>query len=131
MAMQSRSSSPRQSTDISAGSKPGFSSQSGEQRRAIAVEWEGVAPLIAGEVTLQQANGELALSLPNGQGECTGSYFAIDKQQRSGAWSVSCSNGLSALGTYTAHVRGKGASGEGRDKLGREVKYSIAGAANR
>ena len=131
MAMQSRNSTPRHSPDISARSKPSVSSQSGEQRRAIAVEWEGVAPLIAGEVTLQQANGKLALSLPNGQGECTGSYFVIDKQQRTGAWSVSCSNGLNALGTYTAHGRGKGASGEGRDNLGREVKYSVAGASNR
>lgn len=135
MAMRGQNSRRQQASNTSTGTKPKSSLASDQQavgqRRSIAVEWQGVAPLIAGEVVLQKATGELALSLPNRQGDCTGSYIVNDKREGTGVWSVSCSNGLSALGTFTAYGKGKGASGEGRDNQGREVKYTIAGTTNR
>ena len=130
MAMRDRPTPSQKIPNSSMDSKHKASASAG-QRRAIAVEWQGISPLIAGEIVLQQGRGEIALSLPNQQGDCSGSYFVTDKQRGTGAWSVSCGNGMSALGTFTAYGRDKGASGEGRDNQGREVRYTIAGTTNR
>jgi hypothetical protein len=96
----------------------------------VAIEWEGFANLIAGtiEYRVNKGSGKLAANLPNGIGECSGTY-QYNKQQ-SGTWSVACTNGLSASGTMKAFGPHKGAEGEGTDIKGRKVRFTVGPAQN-
>lgn len=95
--------------------------------RSIAVSWEGYEKLISGTVQLapnQKTVGIFTISLPNGDGNCSGQSKQVDRI--TGVWSISCTNGMSAAGTYEAYGDGKGAAGTGTDTKGKQVKYSIA-----
>jgi len=95
------------------------------EKRSIAAQWEGMSELIAGEIRFQRTNrnGHIKLTLPKSLVECSGVYTMT--AQRKGAWSIGCTDGMSASGTLTAYGRGKGSSGEGRDNKGRSVKFTI------
>lgn len=95
--------------------------------RSIAVSWEGYEKLISGTVHMapnQKTVGIFKISLPNGDGNCSGQSKQVNLS--TGVWSISCTNGMSAAGTYEAYGDGKGASGVGTDTKGKQVKYSIA-----
>lgn len=102
--------------------------ESNGMERAIAVHWEGYAELFAGTIREigNGAKGIVAITLPNNDGECTGGYEADSRT--TGTWSIACTNGLSANGTFTAFGKGKGASGTGSDMQGRKVSYTMGGA---
>ena len=95
------------------------------EKRSIAAQWEGMSELIAGEIRFQRTNrnGHIKLTLPKSLVECTGVYTMT--AQRKGAWSIGCTDGMTASGTLTAYGRGKGSSGEGKDNKGRSVKFTI------
>ncbi len=95
--------------------------------RPIAMNWEGYSKLIAGTVTLNQnkKSDSVAMTLPNGDGTCTGNYTM--QNNTAGVWSLACSNGMAASGTLTAYGQGKGSSGEGVDTKGKKVTYTLGG----
>jgi len=97
------------------------------ERRSIAVQWTGISELIAGEISIQQGkqNGRIKLTLPKARGLCDGTYAMTER--RKGAWSIACTNGVSASGTMVAYGSGKGSSGEGQDDKGRTVKFTVGG----
>lgn len=97
------------------------------ESRSIAVSWDGYDNLISGVVNLNsnmKSIGHIKIALPNNDGNCSGQSKQVD--QRSGVWSISCTNGMVASGTYEAYGDGKGASGIGTDLRGKQVKYTIA-----
>ncbi|KIM00095.1 hypothetical protein CCC_02883 [Paramagnetospirillum magnetotacticum MS-1] len=96
----------------------------GQFVRPLAFEWEGHLGLLAGTVTYSLESTNIAVTLPNGQGGCTG--FA--GKTPTGDWSLSCTNGLTAAGTYTANADGKGSTGSGLDNQGRKIKFSVGGS---
>lgn len=116
---------PRSSTAPK--SVAGTRSPGQELSRPIAFQWDGVADLAAGEVSIRPMSGDFVVTLPNGKGGCSGSYVVNDSQRKTGAWRMSCETGDSALGTFVAYGEGKGASGEGRDGQGRRVRFTIGG----
>ena len=97
------------------------------EQRAIAFRWEGEARLIAGVVTLQQRSraGNISAKLPSGDGECTGVFEAASNGN--GQWALSCTNGLTVVGTFTALGQGKGSVGTGTDSKGKRVEFTLAG----
>ena len=99
------------------------------QTRPIAVEWEGYAELIAGIIGYSEADrvGDVRMLLPGNEGQCTGNYQLF--RYSDGTWSVACTNGLAASGTFKGFGAGKGASGSGTDVQGRKVRWTV-GAAN-
>lgn len=96
-------------------------------KRSIAVQWEGVDGPIAGyvQITDEGKFEKIDLTLPRGLGQCTGK--ANYKQPNRGLWFVKCGDGLTASGAFFAHGSGKGASGDGYDNNGRDVKFTISG----
>lgn len=99
------------------------------QTRPIAVEWEGYVELIAGIIGYREADrgGVVRMQLPSNDGQCTGNYQLFGHSE--GTWSVACTNGLAASGTFKGFGAGKGASGSGTDVQGRKVRWTV-GAAN-
>lgn len=110
---------------------PTFKGDLTTMERAIAVQWEGYADLFAGTIREigNGATGTVAIVLPNNDGHCTGDYKASSRT--AGTWSIKCTNGLAADGTYKAFGSGKGASGTGTDKKGRKVTYTMGGRPKR
>lgn len=103
-------------------------SSSAVERRTLAVRWEGYGNLMVGEAVIQQNKrvATLSIQLPGGDGTCTGMSQANSDAR--GVWTVSCSNKLSAAGTLTTYGTGKGASGSGKDALGRAVEFTMGGS---
>lgn len=93
--------------------------------RPLAVEWSGYDKPVAGNIELEQTRGggTVRLTLPNNEGQCSGSYRL--EPGRGGTWEVSCTNGLTASGTLRDHGAGRGSSGEGIDSKGRSIKYTL------
>ena len=98
----------------------------GEQR-AIAIQWEGER-LVAGVVTIAQRgmSGKIAAKLPTGDGECTGMYEG--NASGTGQWALSCTNGITVVGTFRALGAGKGSVGTGVDSKGRRVEFTVGGS---
>lgn len=95
--------------------------------RPIAIKWEGYPSLIAGTATIRAKgeSGEMTMTLPNNDGRCTGSYRGTNQ----GTWSVACTNGLAASGTYQMRGAGLGSTGTGKDTKGRLVEFTVGGAS--
>ena len=98
-----------------------------EHTRSIAVNWEGYAELFSGTIVETGGGkaGTVKITLPNKDGKCTGNYQATSRA--GGTWKIECTNDLKATGTFTAFGDGKGASGTGKDALGRTVTYTVGG----
>jgi hypothetical protein len=94
--------------------------------RSIALSWEGYDSLIAGSVSFNEADykGTLILSLPNGDGECNGSY-SLQKDGK-GTWQIGCTNNMGAAGTLKWNEI-NGVIGSGRDHNDKKVKFTVAG----
>ena len=97
-----------------------------EGDRSIALSWEGYDSLIAGSVSFNEADykGTLILSLPNGDGECNGSY-SLQKDGK-GTWQIGCTNNMGAAGTLKWNEI-NGVIGSGRDHNDKKVKFTVAG----
>ena len=105
----------------------GTSGFQGWESRPIAVRWEGIGELVAGTLALQQGKrrGQMAMTLPRGDGKCEGTYALA--AQRRGTWSVACTNGLTASGTFEAFGTGQGSAGKGTDNKGRSLRFTVGG----
>jgi len=99
------------------------------EKRTLAVRWEGYGNLMVGEVVIQQNKSlaTLRVQLPAGSGACIGVSQLTTSS--SGIWTMSCPSSVSASGTFVSAGDGKGASGVGKDSVGRAVEYTM-GAAN-
>lgn len=89
----------------------------------LAINWEGFASPIAGLVEVEQrgGTGKIRITLPNGEGICSGSYSVPVNRIRS--WAIACSNGLTASGSSEST---EGATvGAGRDSRGRAIHFSV------
>ena len=97
-----------------------------EITRPIAVRWEGYPSLIAGTVQIREKEktGEVSMVLPNNDGKCVGAYQGENNQ---GTWSVACTNGLAASGTFRLNGQGIGSTGAGKDTKGRSVEFTVGG----
>ena len=117
-----RSQSPRSSR-----AEPVVPPVSSGEQRAIAFRWEGEPQLIAGIVTIQQQgrSGRISAKLPSGDGECTGMYEAAAGGQ--GQWAMSCTGGLTVVGTFRGLGPGKGSVGSGQDSKCKRVEFTLAG----
>ncbi len=98
-----------------------------DDKRSIAISWDGYQNLISGSIELApnpKTVGLVSIKLPNNEGSCSGQTKQIDR--KTGVWSISCTNGMSAAGTYDAYGDGQGASGTGTDSKGNKVRYTIS-----
>lgn len=97
------------------------------QTRSIAVQWTGFSELIAGEISFRKNGqaGRIKLTLSKTLGQCSGTYRMTG--QRSGTWSIACTNGMTASGLLETYGSGKGSSGEGEDNKGHSVKFTVGG----
>jgi hypothetical protein len=94
--------------------------------QSMAVNWDGISNLLAGTITRKNGTNAyiMQLSLPYGIGACDGNVQ--DDGSGKGVWFIECKNGLSASGTFKGLLKGKTASGEGLDNVGRKVKIAIS-----
>lgn len=94
--------------------------------RPIALQWEGVADLIAGTATMaeQERKGKVTVQLPDKKGECQGTYQFADAS--TGTWSLACDNGEAASGTFRSAGSGAGSTGAGLDTKGRQVRFTLS-----
>jgi hypothetical protein len=95
------------------------------ETRPLALRWEGYANLISGTASLLDGGrkGSISAVLPGGEGKCSGLYEFVSST--TGQWAVSCTNNLSATGTFEAFGRGNGSTGKGKDTKGNLVEFSI------
>jgi len=94
------------------------------ERRPIAIQWEGKESLIAGEVEISsKGRGKISVSLPDKDASCSGTFAYTNRQ--AGIWTVACTSGEAASGTFKGRGSGKGSNGEGTDNNGRYVKFTI------
>lgn len=96
--------------------------------RPFALKWEGIDQLVSGtaEFADDGKTGSLAAVLPGGAGAtCTGIYEFT--RPGSGHWAISCTNGASATGIFTAFGAGKGSAGRGKDSKGGLVEFTVGG----
>ena len=107
--------------------QPADSTSQQWEKRSIALQWEGIADLIAGEIHISESSGKgkIQATLPRAQGSCTGQYQMVSRQR--GMWSLACSNGLTANGEFDAFGAGKGSSGTGVDSDGNNIKFTVGG----
>jgi hypothetical protein len=96
-----------------------------EDKRRLAVNWDGFDGALAGEITYRhgERGGNLQIALPDLQTVCAGSYTAID--QTRGSWEVACPDGLTASGEYDGFGTGRGAQGQGIDSRGQRVRFMV------
>lgn len=96
--------------------------------RPFALRWEGYPSLIAGMISIQpqSANlGDMTIALPNDDGKCTGVY----QGREHGTWYFSCTNNLTASGTFKIAGPQAGSTGIGRDSKGRSVEFTVGGSS--
>jgi hypothetical protein len=95
--------------------------------RPIAVSWEGYSELLAGTVSFTETKGKgvVNVSLPNGEGSCTGRYQFLNDSSGTATWAVACTNNLAASGTLKGLGKNKGSTGEGTDTKGNKVKFTM------
>lgn len=95
------------------------------------LSWEGEADRLSGTVTFTQegGHGEITIPVPEWSATCSGrwqyesgKYGTVDLPK--GIWRISCSNGLTAAGSYVSDAEGRG-TGTGRDARGRAVRVSF------
>jgi hypothetical protein len=93
--------------------------------RPIALRWDGYANLVSGTLSLVDGatRGSINAALPGSDGQCTGAFEYT--AANAGNWSVLCSNGMSATGTFEAFGRGKGSAGKGKDLKGNTVEFTV------
>lgn len=94
----------------------------------IAINWEGLGDLLLGRLTYsnQQGEGEIHVSVPGT--ECKGSWkYASGKygtpSPPEGVWSLTCSNGKAASGTYVSDAPNQG-TGSGKDAAGNRIRVT-------
>jgi len=95
--------------------------------RSIAVSWEGYKELLVGVVKMKEgaSSGTMSVPIPSTSEVCNGTYSF--KSSGEGTWAISCTNSMSAAGTFQTFGANKGSAGSGTDAKGNSVKYTISG----
>ena len=102
----------------------------------IAFTWEGYEngkPLLASyKVITPTASPEggkfqLKLTIDGKVEDCTGTTTLLLSDVYMESWTFKCSNGLTAAGKLVGLGDGKGATGEGTDAKGNEIRFSFGG----
>ena len=94
------------------------------EQRSIAVQWEGKESLISGYVKLPRKNsGKINFTIPDSEGNCSG-MFAYSGGKK-GVWSVACTSGETASGTFKPLGPGRGSTGIGTDNKGKTVRFTV------
>lgn len=103
----------------------GASSEALSVERTLLIDWEGVCVRHKALLRRNSAGkwGELSFGLPDEQTSCRG--LKTSNSKGNGSWRIECDNGLHAHGAFTAHGRGEGLLGVGRDSQGREIRFSL------
>ncbi len=103
----------------------------------IAFTWEGYEngnPLLASyKVITPTASPEggkfqLKLTIDGKVEDCTGTTTLLLSDVYMESWTFKCSNGLTAAGKLVGLGDGKGATGEGTDAKGNEIRFSFGGS---
>lgn len=97
-----------------------------EGTRTFALSWEGYDDLILGSITFSEKDliGKIDFNLPNNEGNCFGTY-ALSKQK--GTWSLRCDHkDMNASGFLKWNSDDGSVSGNGKDSLGKKVKFKVA-----
>jgi hypothetical protein len=91
----------------------------------FAAAWGGYDGLMAGTVTIEESRqkGKFKMKLPNNDGDCAG-MFEIQISPK-GTWAISCTNGMTAVGTYEITNNGKSSKGSGLDAKGNKVQFTV------
>lgn len=91
----------------------------------FAASWGGYDGLMAGTVTIEEnrQKGKFKMKLPNNDGDCSG-MFEIQISPK-GTWAISCTNGMTAVGTYEITNNGKTSKGSGLDAKGNKVQFTV------
>jgi len=102
-------------------------SKNGWQTRPIAIRWQGISDLVAGEISIKANNraGTMKATIPGSSQTCEGTYQL--GSDSTGSWALACTNGLTATGTFTAFGSDKGSSGNGKDSRGNAIQFTIGG----
>lgn len=97
------------------------------QTRPIAIQWQGISELVAGEISFRENNrsGKMKATIPGSSDTCEGSYQL--GAGRTGSWAIACTNALTATGAFTAFGAGNGSSGTGTDSRGNKIQFTIGG----
>ena len=94
------------------------------EQRSIAVQWEGKESLISGYVKLPRKNsGKINFTIPDSEGDCSG-MFAYSGGKK-GVWSITCTSGETASGTFKPLGPGRGSTGIGTDNKGKTVRFTV------
>lgn len=97
----------------------------GVETRDIAVQWQGIGDF-RGQVAYEDASdGRIFMDLPGQGGSCGGRFVRDDNAPR-WTWSMQCAGDLTASGTLAPEGRGGGAVGDGKDSLGRTIRFTMA-----
>ncbi len=93
--------------------------------RPFAIIWDAYTTMAARTIELHLGTGRGTFRAPFSDTEvdCDGKYTVVEG--RTGTWSVSCPDGLTAAGLFESFGIGKGARGVGLDSRGRKVRYTI------
>jgi hypothetical protein len=94
--------------------------------RSVAFEWEGHPDLFAVTMELcQEKNaGAFSFKRTDNAARCNGTYDY--GSGGTGFWKLTCTDGATASGVFSAGGQGKGSTGIGVDSEGRRVRYTIA-----
>ena len=95
--------------------------------RSIAISWGGYKDLLVGIVKMKEgaSSGTMSVPIPSTSEVCNGTYDF--KSRSEGTWAISCTNSMSAAGTFQTFGANKGSAGSGTDAKGNSVKYTISG----
>jgi hypothetical protein len=111
--------------------KPASPSDAGWRTVPFAASWEGRDDLLSGVLKYQDDKGRGALEAATGEVTCRGQWQFVSgtygtSDPPTGTWSIACTDGRAASGTYVSDRLGKGV-GRGTDAEGRAVKITYGG----
>ncbi|MCZ6623818.1 MAG: hypothetical protein O7B35_06240, partial [Deltaproteobacteria bacterium] len=97
----------------------------------LKARWEGIQENLTGKFLAASTNrsGRIWFALPGKSGECTGEWSHESgeyetPEPHTGSWSLLCTNGMSASGTYVSSEPRKG-TGKGKDRNGNVVNFTF------
>jgi hypothetical protein len=92
----------------------------------FAVHWENKRGVLLGSLEYPKAGASGSLKATAGKISCQGTFLKARSDSDIGTWSIACSDGRTASGSYKVNEPGKG-TGEGTDPNGNRVEISWGG----
>ncbi|MBL8703509.1 MAG: cell envelope integrity protein TolA, partial [Rhodospirillales bacterium] len=99
--------------------------QATADRRAVALQWDGIAGPVPGVLDLApDGSGTLRFQMMKPERLCIGTISVIEGQ-RNGSWALACGDGMAASGRYLRQDRQALGEGKGTDTGGRAVSFAV------